>query len=197
MMVMFMYTSQNAHFRRYVVFLTLSLCALGSSHYGTASAQENFSVEPASLTPFVHHDQNRRISKFSSMPVPRYASLKYNEVNGRVGPGLEYPIKWEYQRSGLPVLVIKESKYWRKIRDPQGDEVWVHQRMLGARRTGITSDQITIFQKPDTSTRAVAEAEMGVVADIAECEGDWCRVDIDGKRGWTSRNSIWGVDDLG
>ncbi|WP_233356704.1 SH3 domain-containing protein [Hirschia baltica] len=192
-----MYSSQNAHSKRLFVIFFLLLSAMGMSAMVPAFAQSDFTIEPASLTPYVNPQQERRISKFSSMPVPRYASLKYNEVNGRLGPGLEYPIKWQYQRSGLPVLVVKESKNWRKIRDPQGDEVWVHQRMLGARRTGITSTNVIMYQKPDLETLPIAEVEMGVVADIAECEGDWCRVDIDGRNGWAYRNSIWGVDDLG
>lgn len=194
---MFMHTSQNAHFRRLFVPFFLLLNVMGLSCIGPAFAQDNFEIEPASLSKFEFHNQKSRISKFSSMPVPRYASLKYNEVNGRQGPSLDYEVKWQYERSGLPVLVIKESENWRKIRDPQGDEVWVHQRMLGARRTGITSDTLLMFQKPDAETRPIAEVQVGVVADIAECEGDWCRIDIDGHRGWTYRNSIWGVDDLG
>ncbi|MFC7292283.1 SH3 domain-containing protein [Hirschia litorea] len=197
-----MFSSQNAHFRCFIT-VTLLLLTCQFSHglttkaYAQAHDEDEFQIESASLTPYIHQEQNRRISKFSSMPVPRYASLKYGEVNGRLGPSIDYPIKWQYQRSGLPVLVIRESGDWRKIRDPQGDEVWVHERMLGARRTGITSEMLVMFQKPDQETRPIAEVSMGVVADIAECEGDWCRIDIDGKRGWATRNSIWGVDDLG
>ncbi len=197
-----MFTSQNAHMRCFITVTLLAftcqfLTGMGATAHAQAQSEKKFQIEPASLTPYVHQEPNKRISKFSSMPVPRYASLKYDEVNGRLGPSVDYPIKWQYQRSGLPVLVIRESGDWRKIRDPQGDEVWVHERMLGARRTGITSNMLVMFQKPDTSTRAIAEVSMGVVADIAECEGDWCRIDIDGQRGWATRNSIWGVDDLG
>lgn len=192
-----MFTSQNALFGRLIASSMLFFLGLAATSAISASAQEDFSIEQTSLIPFTEHSEKRRISKFSSMPVPRYASLKYGSVNGRQGPSLDYPVRWKYERSGLPVLVIRESGIWRKIRDPQGDEVWVHQRMLGARRTGITSNSILMFQKPDESSAPVAEVAMGVITEIAECEGDWCRINIDGRRGWMHRNAIWGVDDLG
>jgi len=91
----------------------------------TLSAQEI--VEP----------QPQRVSQFSGKPVPRFETLRYSEVNGRVGPSLEHPIRWRYEREGLPVLIVKESQDWRRVQDPDGEEVWMHARMLRAdRQTG-------------------------------------------------------------
>ena len=57
--------------------------------------------------------------------VPRFVSLRPNEVNARVGPGPHYPIEWVYLKAGLPVEVIAEFDTWRKIRDCEGAEGWV------------------------------------------------------------------------
>ena len=47
----------------------------------------------------------------SGLPVPRYVTLKFNEVNLRAGPGREYPVLWSYSKTGLPLLV--EAGIWR------------------------------------------------------------------------------------
>ena len=39
----------------------------------------------------------------------------------------------------------------------------------------------------------VAQAEMGVIGRILECNTDWCRIALDGQRGWVRKTSIWGV----
>ena len=85
--------------------------------------------------------------------MPRYSSLRYDKVNGRAGPSLDYPVTWTYERLGLPVVIVRESQEWRKIRDPQGDEVWVHRRMLAADRTAITTAAGAIKRDADSRSR--------------------------------------------
>jgi SH3-like domain-containing protein len=34
-----------------------------------------------------------------------------------------------------------------------------------------------------------------VVGRLLDCRPDWCLIEIDGKRGWARRASIWGVLD--
>ncbi len=43
--------------------------------------------------------------KRTGMPVPRFASLKSDEVNMRSGPGQRYPIVWVYKRKAMPVEI--------------------------------------------------------------------------------------------
>lgn len=173
--------------------LITAVCVSGAA---PASAQAPLQIEPASMTPYAKRAPDMRTSDFSGLPVPRYASLKYGDVNGRMGPSREYPVRWRYERQGLPVLVVRESGHWRKVRDPQGDEVWVHQRMLGVRRTGMTAENAVLYARADDSSQPIAEVSVGVVTDIAECEGDWCRISISDHKGWLRRLSIWGVDDM-
>lgn len=171
----------------------LSLCAFATATAQTARGPAP-NIEPAAVTRELRLNREPRISDFTGLPVPRYASLRYDRVNGRAGPGFDYPVAWTYERIGLPVLVLRESKEWIKIRDPEGDEVWVAAYMLGARRTGITAANTQIHAQPDAASRILAEIDVGVVADLADCEGDWCRIRVSGQRGWVPRDDVWGAD---
>jgi len=70
----------------------------------------------------------------STLPLPRFASLRTEEVNLRTGPGERYPIEWVLTRKDMPVEIVDEHENWRRVRDWQGTEGWVHQRMVSGRR---------------------------------------------------------------
>ena len=70
------------------------------------------------------------ISKGTGLALPRFVSLRADEVNLRTGPGVQYPVDWVYLRQHLPVQIIAEFDTWRKIRDWQGTQGWVHQSMV-------------------------------------------------------------------
>ncbi len=73
------------------------------------------------------------------MPLPRFASLKTDEVNLRTGPGLRYPIDWVYKRRDLPVQIEREFEVWRLVADQDGVKGWVHQATLAGRRTFVVT----------------------------------------------------------
>jgi SH3-like domain-containing protein len=130
----------------------------------------------------------------TDLPVPRFVSLRSDEVNLRAGPGRQYPVEWVLRRRNLPVEILAEFELWRKIRDPQGAEGWVHHSMLSGRRRAVIAGQMrTLLRRPDPQSNPVARVEAGVVADLLECEGEWCRLDAGGFRGWLRRAEIWGV----
>ena len=70
----------------------------------------------------------------SRLPVPRFVSLIADQVYGRSGPSRSHAIRWEYLREGLPVEVIAETEDWRQVRDPDGEETWIHRSMLSGER---------------------------------------------------------------
>ena len=126
--------------------------------------------------------------------VPRFASLRADAVNLRTGPGERYPVEWIYQRKGLPVEVTAQSDVWRRVRDPDGTEGWVHERMLTSSRSiVVTGAPRTLRSEPDAAAHAVARAEPGVIARLLECKGAWCRVETQGIKGWLPRAEFWGV----
>lgn len=130
----------------------------------------------------------------SGLPLPRFVSLRSDEVNVRTGPGPRYPVEWVFVRRYMPVEIIEEFDTWRQIRDWQGTVGWVHQSMLSGRRTVIVSGEVrTLRREASTESPAVARAEAGVVGRLSECEGDWCRVEIGGFEGWLERAAFWGT----
>lgn len=134
-----------------------------------------------------------RLGPASGLPVPRFVSLKFDPVNGRSGPGEDHPIVWEYHRRGLPVLVIEEDLDWFKVRDPDGDEVWIHRARLENRRMGlITGEAAAIRRQPEPDAPVVAIAEPGVLLEIKDCRDGWLRVDGPRAAGWLLQDALWG-----
>jgi SH3-like domain-containing protein len=132
--------------------------------------------------------------KGSGLPIPRFASLRSDEVNVRTGPATRYPIDWVFKRKGMPVEIVAEYENWRKIRDWQGASGWVHQSLLtGKRGFIIPSKPANLHKTPATSAEVVAKLEPEVMGEIRSCAGDWCRVKTASISGWIERNSLWGV----
>lgn len=138
--------------------------------------------------------QVTRISQFSGKAVPRFETLKYAAVNGRSGPSREQSVVWRYERKGLPLLIIKETRDWRRVRDPSGDEVWVHARMLEPGAAAMVQSATTIHESPNPTSVEVASLETGVLVELGECRVDWCSVKVQGFNGWVRRAALWGAD---
>ncbi len=133
----------------------------------------------------------------SGLPLPRYASLAAPEVNVRTGPSTDHPIRWVYARAQLPVRIVEEFDVWRRIEDPDGETGWAHSSLLSVRRTVLVrgSGIQELRRSPAADARVVARLEAGVIGDFVDCDGDWCRIDVAGNRGWLPRNVLWGVAD--
>ena len=126
--------------------------------------------------------------------VPRFTSLRAAEANLRTGPGIRYPVEWVFVRRGMPVEVVAEFDSWRKIRDWEGTEGWVHQSMLSSRRMMVVTGQVRdLSKRPVPETEVVARIEADVIGRLLECERAWCRVEIAGFRGWLRRGEFWGA----
>jgi len=126
--------------------------------------------------------------------LPRFVSLRSDQVNLRVGPGENYPIQWVLTRREMPVEIIKEFEHWRMIHDWQGTEGWVHERMVTGKRTVVVKGAVRALHRlPDLASAVVARAEPGVFAHLIECRSAWCRIEADDLTGWVQRNEVWGV----
>jgi SH3-like domain-containing protein len=133
--------------------------------------------------------------RVTGLEIPRFVSLRPDEVNLRAGPGLRYPIRWVYQRRNLPMEVIGEFKTWRQLRAWDGTEGWVHQAMIQGRRTArITGGEPRLLRRaPETGARPVAMLEPGVIADLEACRNAWCRLQVEGHAGWMPRDHFYGA----
>ena len=130
----------------------------------------------------------------TKLPIPRFVSLRSNEVNLRTGPGTIYPVEWVFVRRGLPVEVVAEFDVWRRIRDWQGTMGWVHQSMLDGRRTArITGADRELHSEPAEAGSIVVRLAPGVIGRLLECEATWCKIDAEGYRGWLKRDEFWGT----
>jgi SH3-like domain-containing protein len=130
----------------------------------------------------------------TGLPVPRFVSLATDRVNVRFGPGKQYPINWVFARKDLPVEIIAEFDTWRKIRDADGDEGWIHASLLSSRRTIMVTGKVRDLRRtPSPNSRVVLRAEPGVIGRLFDCEENWCRIEIEGRRGWLQRDEFWGT----
>jgi SH3-like domain-containing protein len=39
----------------------------------------------------------------------------------------------------------------------------------------------------------VARLEPGVLGELDDCEGAWCRIEVSEERGWLPREALWGA----
>ena len=140
------------------------------------------------------------VGKPDGLPLPRFVSLRADSVNLRVGPNARYPIEWIYVRRDLPVEIIAEFDTWRRIRDPAGTEGWVHSSMLSGKRTAVVAGEVrlllrTMETQAGAAPELVASLEPGVIVAVDACPQavGACRVEVNGLKGWLSRDALWGV----
>ena len=134
----------------------------------------------------------------TNLPMPRFVSLKSDQVNVRVGPGPEYPISWTYVRFGLPVEIIAEYDNWRRVRDANGNEGWVLSTLLSGDRwiivvVTIDGTNLPVRSEPSEAAQIVAHLEPGVLAAVERCRNGWCRLGDSRFSGWVAQNRLWGV----
>jgi SH3-like domain-containing protein len=158
-----------------------------------AAAQDQGGAAP-SPEPAVMAPAAPAAGRSTGLPVPRFVSLEADRVYLRFGPGREYPVSWVLARKGLPVEIVAEFDTWRKVKLYDGDEGWVHSSLLSSRRTVMIKNDIAeVRRTPAADARVVLRAEAGVIGELLDCEQAWCRVDIQGRRGWLRRDAFWGA----
>ncbi|MDD3183332.1 MAG: SH3 domain-containing protein [Alphaproteobacteria bacterium] len=130
----------------------------------------------------------------TGFPLPRFASLHSNEINMRTGPGTRYPIEWVYVREGLPVEITAEFEIWRRVRDWEGSEGWVHKSTLTGKRTFIvTGSTKNIYEDADESSPVKAHIEQGAIGQLQGCTPTWCKVKLNDINGYLPKTAFWGV----
>ena len=137
----------------------------------------------------------------SGLPVPRFVSLKSQNVNMRIGPGKQFQVAWKYVKKGLPIEIIQEYENWRKVRDPEGVEGWILHSLLSGKRTVIinpgevkkASGIVPMYASASRDDTLVARLEAGVVAQILSCQEEWCQVSVENFKGHVEKKKLWGV----
>lgn len=131
----------------------------------------------------------------SGLPVPRYVSLKFAQVNARAGPGDDSRLLWVYRARGLPVQVVAETDEWRRICDPEGGLAWVHKRTTDGRRTvmRLSPQPLPIYDSAKTGARVTAYLQSRALAELDRCDKGWCKIKAGSKSGWTPADQVWGT----
>lgn len=132
----------------------------------------------------------------SGLPLPRFASLRFDEVNLRRGPSGDHQITAVYQRKGLPIEILGEYRDWRRVRDYEGDTGWIKRTQLSAERTAIVLDAVAPLRRvPAGDGRVVARLSPGLVLELRSCPDSWCSVRVLGYRGYVLRDALWGLSE--
>jgi len=130
----------------------------------------------------------------TTLPIPRFVSLKTGKGNVRRGPSLTHRIDWVFKARGMPLEITGEFGHWRRVRDRDGVGGWVHYSLLsGARTAIIETDLSALYARADGASQVNAYLEAGVIVRIDKCGPDWCRVRADGHKGWTPKAALWGI----
>lgn len=142
----------------------------------------------------------------SGLPLPRFATTRSTPINVRVGPGTRYDVSWVYVKAGTPVEIVQEFDTWRKIRDVDGSEGWVHQNLLSGKRAGIAAPwrsegQVALLSRKGDESGVRAWLGPGFRVEISRCDGAWCEVSATAPgaehastyTGYLPQGEIWGV----
>jgi SH3-like domain-containing protein len=174
--------------RNHAFFATVSLLALW-----LAASPQPLWAQKATL------DLASRKPGPSGLPLPRFVSLKADEVNVRRGPGWDHAVAWVFRRIGLPVEVIAEHDVWRQVRDSEGATGWVLGSLLSGRRTVLIAPwktdkrTIDLYEEADKANSVKAKLAPGVLGDVQKCDGGWCRIEAGGVSGYITQDLLWGA----
>jgi SH3-like domain-containing protein len=122
-----------------------------------------------------------------------FLSLKNNEVNLRIGPSFEHPIKLIYKKKYLPLIIVDQSENWRKINDFENNSGWIHISQLSKKKSAInTNNNSLLYKKPTIFSKPIAKLEIGRLVLIKKCKEEWCKITSGGFSGWIFKDSLWG-----
>ena len=123
-----------------------------------------------------------------------YLMLKNSKVNVRMGPGLDYPVKFIYKKKYLPVKIIDKKENFRKIIDHKKNSGWIHISQLKKVNSVIILSNRILFKKPSVYSRPIANIESGRLFVLDKCKKNWCKVSSQNYSGWISMDNLWGKD---
>ena len=121
-----------------------------------------------------------------------FLSLKKNKVNVRYGPGLDYPVKYIYNKINLPIKLIDKKENFRRIIDIKNNGGWIHISQLKKSNSFIILENKILFKKASNFSQPILRLEKGRMLVIKKCLLNWCNIKTDNYYGWVKNNNIWG-----
>ena len=133
--------------------------------------------------------------KVTNLELPRYVSLKSDDVNLRVGPSINYPIKIKYVQNNLPIEIFDEFDAWRKVKDHENNIGWVHKSLIKGERFILIinkkENSKKIYDRPNG--KIIGKVHNYNILSLEICLTRWCYISIKDIEGWVSKDFIWGV----
>ena len=123
-----------------------------------------------------------------------FLMLKNSKVNVRMGPGLDYPVKFIYKKKYLPVKVIDKKENFRKVIDHKKNSGWIHISQLKKVNSVIVLSNRILFKKPTFNSKPIANLENGRLLILKKCKKNWCEVRSQNYSGWINMDNVWGKD---
>ena len=121
-----------------------------------------------------------------------FLTLRNDNVNLRLGPSFEYPIKIIYKKKYLPVLIKEKSENFRKIEDHEKNSGWIHISQLSKKKSVITLNNLILYNRPTIFSKPLVNIETGRLLLVSKCKDNWCKVKSGKYSGWIKNNEIWG-----
>jgi SH3-like domain-containing protein len=144
---------------------------------------------------FTNQINAENIGKTTGFKIPRFVSLKSNDVNLRVGPSKNYPKILNYKQKNLPIEIIKEHADWRLIQDIDGNSGWILGSLLKGDRYGIiisnSNEESKLFNFPKGNQIGIIGKNN--IIKIKKCLTQWCLIQYKKNKGWIKKENIWGV----
>lgn len=135
--------------------------------------------------------------RFSFAKEQLYMSLKFNEVNFRAGPGMDFPILFTYRLKYSPIKIVGEYDNWFKVVDKDGDSGWVSEHLLSKFRSFITIKDIQyIYSSHKKNAHPIFKIENNITGKLIKCKSSRCKIKVNGVKGWIDRDGIWGVNEI-
>ena len=121
-----------------------------------------------------------------------FLMLKNSKVNVRMGPGMDYPIKFIYKKKYLPVKIIDKKDNFRKIIDHKKNSGWIHWTQLKKINSLLVLSDRILFKKPTYNSKPLANIKSGRLFVLEKCKKNWCKVSSQSYSGWITVENAWG-----
>ncbi len=114
------------------------------------------------------------------------------KANIRSGPGAEYGIIWNCEKF-FPIQVVEKKGPWRRFKDFEGDEGWIHISVVDKTPSVITvNTECNIRSGPGTNYDILFKVEKGVPFKVLKKKDAWIEIQhADGDKGWIYQSLVW------
>ena len=144
---------------------------------------------------FAHNVSAEKKGEFTGYKLPRFVSLKSDNVNLRVGPSENYPIKLKYITQNFPVEIIDEYDVWRQVRDLNDKVGWIHKSLLKGDRYIIIKSKNNVKYNLHNypNGKKIGLIKKNNIVELKKCLKDWCLIKHKKIKGWILKKHLWGV----